>query len=57
VATSRQHAVRHPGFECRAKWTADNGIPGSHYCIKDIGHVDDITNDDHRCCCGATWDG
>lgn len=29
---------------------------GHHVCIKSHRHVDDITNDDHRCCCGNTHD-
>jgi hypothetical protein len=29
---------------------------GPHYCIKDISHTKDITNDDHQCCCGNTHD-
>jgi hypothetical protein len=29
---------------------------GSHRCIKDSGHINDITDDDHKCCCGNnTW--
>lgn len=27
---------------------------GPHCCVKHVSHITDITNDDHRCCCGAT---
>jgi hypothetical protein len=27
---------------------------GQHTCVKDAGHEQDPTNDDHQCCCGAT---
>lgn len=37
-------------------WEKPVPVPGHHYCIKSHRHVDDITNDDHRCCCGNTHD-
>jgi hypothetical protein len=41
--------------ECLYGWDAPYfKYNGPHVCVKPIGHTQDITNDDHRCCCGAT---
>lgn len=40
--------------ECAFQW--DEKRTPLHVCIKARGHVTDITDNDHRCCCGAnTW--
>lgn len=59
------------GEECNYRWNAKPGevieysgkdgpytrpAQGAHYCIKAYGHTEDITNDDHQCCCGNTTD-
>ncbi len=29
---------------------------GPHRCVKDRDHIDDITDDEHQCCCGnSDW--
>lgn len=44
---------------CDHRWyESESTVPsketnGPHQCIKDISHVKDITDDDHKCCCGA----
>lgn len=41
--------------ECGFRWTTSEQ-PGPHVCRKHPRHVDDCTDDEHRCCCGAnTW--
>ena len=41
---------------CRVHWPENVCAADTHYCVKDVGHVSDVTNDDHRCCCGATFE-
>jgi len=41
--------------ECGHRWPGTDGT--DHVCIKPPEHVADITDDDHRCCCGvSTWE-
>lgn len=43
--------------ECNYRWFSTapkSNSAGTHYCIKDLAHVQDITDDDHECCCGMT---
>lgn len=46
--------------ECGHQWEPGAGDPetnGPHLCRKNPRHVNDITDDDHKCCCGAnTWE-
>lgn len=41
--------------ECEHRWmtTGQHGTD-FHSCTKECSHLADITNDDHRCCCGTT---
>lgn len=46
-------------IECGHRWEPDrlDNVRGTHVCVKPPSHVHDITDDDHRCCCGAnTWE-
>ena len=41
----------------RAQGKFAPGYDSNHVCIKPPSHITDITDDDHRCCCGAnTWE-
>lgn len=51
--------------ECAFRWNEpsttppkdDMGYNGPHQCTKPATHTTNITDDDHRCCCGATlWE-
>lgn len=43
--------------ECGHQWWPEVATTtGPHLCRKHPTHTADITDDDHRCCCGAsTW--
>jgi hypothetical protein len=41
--------------ECAYRWYTDDAT-GPHHCFKASEHVADCTDDDHKCCCGATRD-
>jgi len=58
-------------YECQHSWEAQPGetieyskdgqtweepARGPHRCVKQYGHTEDPTNDDHQCCCGNTSD-
>lgn len=47
-----------PYLECGYRWEVDPAtLRGVHGCTKHPDHVYDITDDDHRCCCGTTSEG